>query len=58
VLYDILQEKRDLILKVAKNHGIKNVRVFGSVVRLEDGPNSDLDLLVDFETGRSLFGFN
>ncbi|WP_246941809.1 nucleotidyltransferase family protein [Bacillus pinisoli] len=55
MLYDILQEKRDLILKVAKIHGINNVRVFGSVARLEDKPNSDLDLLVDFDTGRSLF---
>jgi predicted nucleotidyltransferase len=55
MLYDILQEKRDLILKVANNNGIKNVRVFGSAARLEDGPNSDLDLLVDFNDGRSLF---
>ncbi|MBB6447782.1 putative nucleotidyltransferase [Bacillus benzoevorans] len=31
MLYDVLQEKRDLILKVAADHGIKNVRIFGSV---------------------------
>jgi uncharacterized protein len=55
MLYDILQEKRDLILKVASNHGIQNVRVFGSVARNEDGPDSDLDLLVDFDPDRSLF---
>ncbi|WP_158735809.1 nucleotidyltransferase family protein [Alteribacillus sp. YIM 98480] len=54
-MLDDLQEKRDLILKIAREHGIKNVRVFGSVARSEDGSASDLDLLVDFEEGRSLF---
>jgi predicted nucleotidyltransferase len=28
--------------------------VFGSVVRSEDGPDSDVDFLVDLEEGRSL----
>ncbi|WP_071394829.1 nucleotidyltransferase family protein [Bacillus tuaregi] len=55
MLYDILQEKRELILKVADDHGIQSVRIFGSVARHEDGPESDLDLLVEFEKGRSLF---
>lgn len=55
MLHDLLQEKRELILKVADEHGIKNVRIFGSVARLEDGPESDLDLLVEFEKDRSLF---
>lgn len=55
MLYDVLHEKRDLILKLADIHGIQNVRVFGSVARHQDGPKSDLDLLVEFEQGRSLF---
>ncbi|WP_047985873.1 nucleotidyltransferase family protein [Ornithinibacillus californiensis] len=55
MLFDVLQEKRDLILKVADDHGVQNVRVFGSVARHEDGPLSDLDLLVQFEKDRSLF---
>ncbi|WP_062110639.1 nucleotidyltransferase family protein [Bacillus niameyensis] len=55
MLYDVIQEKSSLILKIASEHGIQNVRVFGSVARQEDGPTSDLDLLVDFEEGRSLF---
>jgi hypothetical protein len=55
MLYDLLRDKRDLIFKVANKHGIKNIRVFGSVARHEDVPESDLDLLVDFEEGRSLF---
>ena len=55
VLYDVLQEKRNLILKMAIEHGIQNVRVFGSVARLKEGTTSDLDLLVEVEKGRSLF---
>lgn len=35
-------------------HGVKSVRVFGSVARGEATANSDLDLLVDMELGRSL----
>lgn len=55
MLHDLLLEKRELILKIADKHGIINVRIFGSVARLEDGPESDLDLLVEFEKDRSLF---
>lgn len=55
MLYDVLQEKRDVILEMGDIHGIQNIRVFGSVARLEDGSTSDLDLLVTFEEGRSLF---
>ena len=31
------------------------MRVFGSVARGEDGPDSDIDLLVTFPSGVSLF---
>jgi uncharacterized protein len=55
VLYDVVQEKRDLILKVANQHGIQSVRVIGTEARLEAGSTGDLDLLVEFEEGRSLF---
>ena len=43
---DILQEKRDDVLKVAQQHGVTSVRVFGSVARGEESPESDIDLLV------------
>jgi uncharacterized protein len=46
---------RDYILLIAARNGISNVRVFGSVARGEAGPESDLDLLVAMEDGRSLF---
>lgn len=51
----IIKEKRKEILRIARKHGAYNVRVFGSVVRGEAGPESDLDFLVELERGRSLF---
>ena len=48
-----LQNQRSQILRTAANHGARNVRVFGSAARGDDRPDSDLDLLVDMEPGRS-----
>lgn len=42
-----LRARRREILEIASRHGARNVRVFGSVVREEAGPESDIDLLVD-----------
>jgi hypothetical protein len=39
---------------LAVRHGVRKVRVFGSVARGEATAESDLDLLVDVEPGRSL----
>ena len=50
----LLQKKRDEILRIAAQHGARNVRVFGSVARGEAGPESDVDFLVELEPGRSL----
>jgi predicted nucleotidyltransferase len=50
-----LKENRTEILRMAAEHGAYNVRVFGSVARGEAGPESDVDLLVNMEPGRSLF---
>jgi predicted nucleotidyltransferase len=36
-------------------HKRRSVAVFGSVARGEDGPRSDIDFLVEFEPGSSLF---
>lgn len=52
---NLLQSKRDDILRVAAMHGARNVRVFGSVARGEADERSDIDLLVDMEEGRTLF---
>ena len=54
-LNDLLREKREDILRLAKEYGAYNVRVFGSVARGEADENSDIDFLVDMEKGRTLF---
>jgi predicted nucleotidyltransferase len=51
---ELLKEKRDTILRIAAKHGARNVRVFGSAARGEADEESDLDLLVEMEPGRSL----
>jgi predicted nucleotidyltransferase len=51
---DLIKEKRDAILCICAKHGAHNVRVFGSVARGEADEQSDIDLLVDMEPGRSL----
>jgi uncharacterized protein len=51
---DHLRQRRDQIIALAGRHGASNVRVFGSVARGDAVAGSDLDLLVDFEPGRSL----
>jgi predicted nucleotidyltransferase len=44
-----LKAKRNEILAIAKKHGVRNIRIFGSVARAEGTEASDVDLLV--ETG-------
>ena len=46
---------RDQIIEAAARHGASNVRVFGSVARGDASEQSDVDLLVDFDAGSSLF---
>ena len=50
----LLAEKRAEILRLAASRGARNVRVFGSAARGEAREDSDIDLLVDVESGRSL----
>lgn len=49
-----LRASKQELLKCAAEHGARNVRVFGSVARGDDGPDSDVDLLVDIDAGRGL----
>lgn len=51
----VRRHRHDLIAAAAA-HGVRNLRVFGSVARGEDRPDSDVDLLVDLPPGLSLFG--
>ncbi len=51
---ELIKSKRGDILRIAARHGARNVRLFGSVARGEARPDSDIDVLVDFEPGRNL----
>jgi uncharacterized protein len=46
-LQELLAQKREEVLCIAAKHGAYNVRVFGSVVRGEARPDSDVDLLIE-----------
>lgn len=50
-----LRARRHEILTLAARYGAYNVRVFGSVARGDTHPASDVDLLVSFAAGTSLF---
>jgi predicted nucleotidyltransferase len=50
---DILR-RRAQILAIARRYGASDVRLFGSVARGEASETSDVDLVVRFESGRSL----
>jgi uncharacterized protein len=54
-IYEILQAQREEILRIAAKYGAYNIRIFGSVARLEADVHSDVDFLVEMEPGRSLF---
>ena len=51
---NLVQQRRADILRLAAEHGARNVRVFGSFARGESRSDSDLDLLVELEDGRTL----
>jgi hypothetical protein len=54
VTKETLKARREEILRLARQWGARDVRVFGSVARGDAGPSSDVDFLVEFEPGRSL----
>jgi predicted nucleotidyltransferase len=45
---------REAIFDLAAHHGVRRVRLFGSVARGDPHAASDIDVLVDIEPGRSL----
>ena len=51
-------DKKEL-QKFCKDNGIKKLALFGSVIREDFGPKSDVDVLVEFQQGRvpDLFQF-
>jgi predicted nucleotidyltransferase len=55
ITLESLRKERTTILALAERHGVRNIRVFGSVARGDNREDSDIDFLVDFEKGRNLF---
>jgi len=54
-LLTVLHNQKNPILALARQYGAENVRVFGSVARGEETPDSDIDFLVTFPRGYDLF---
>lgn len=50
----LLKQKRARVLEIAAYYGAYNIRVFGSIARGEADEQSDIDILVSLEPGRSL----
>lgn len=50
-----IRQHRQALLDAVAEAGGSNLRVFGSVARGEDRPDSDVDLLVDLPEGTGLF---
>jgi predicted nucleotidyltransferase len=55
MLLDTLRHQREAILALGSQYGASHVRVFGSVARGEERPDSDIDFLVEFSVGYDLF---
>jgi predicted nucleotidyltransferase len=54
----LLRQLRSLLPDLRARYGVRSLGVFGSYVRGEQGPGSDLDLLVEFDDHPlSLFDF-
>ena len=51
-----MRAQRETILALREHYGTRHLRVFGSVARGEEGPDSDVDFLVEFPLGYALFG--
>jgi predicted nucleotidyltransferase/DNA-binding XRE family transcriptional regulator len=49
-----LRRRRGEIIAALEKAGASNARIFGSVARGDDSPESDIDLLVDFNLDRGL----
>lgn len=50
----LLRRSRGRLHEIARRHGVRNVRVFGSVARRTEHAGSDVDLLVELDPDRTL----
>ena len=52
---DIFRKHRQAIRSIGRTYGVRSVKLFGSVARGQERPDSDVDFLVEMDSGRSLF---
>jgi predicted nucleotidyltransferase len=55
MLLEHLRTQREAITALSQHFGARHVRVFGSVARGQERPDSDVDLLVELDRGYNLF---
>jgi len=51
----VMENVREQVLPTLRRYGVRRAAVFGSYARGQQTVESDLDILVEFESGRSLF---
>lgn len=56
-IYQLRNNSHEVIY-TAEKYGVSNIRVFGSVIRNEATPSSDIDLLIHIEENSGLFNMN
>ena len=55
MLLDEIRNRKAAITALGSQYGARRIRLFGSVARGEERPDSDVDFLVDFPPGYDLF---
>jgi uncharacterized protein len=48
-----IQISQDRITEFCRRHHIRKLSLFGSILRNDFGPDSDIDVLVEFEPGKT-----
>lgn len=54
-IYQLIQDKREEITRIAGKYGASHIRIFGSVARQTADEKSDIDFLVELAPGKTLF---
>ena len=52
-MHPLIEEHRADVLEIARRHGLRDVRVFGSMARGDASETSDVDLLVSLPPDRT-----
>lgn len=57
-MLDTIHAKRDEVRRLARRYNGRSVYVFGSCARKEETPDSDIDFVVDFAPGTTIFNMS